>query len=946
VTLKIVSLATAFIVGIALATWFRVPVAEWALLGASGVGACLTVWLHLRERHWKEHARVVVALAAVGCGLPLGYWRTMLQFAPPAPGSLVSALQQIPAWTPFTLQGTISAEPDYKDQGRGELMVRARKLRTGEDGPWAEVAPANVLVALAVPVRAGGEARERFDRLMHPAAYGYTVEVSAKQVPERRPMNPGEFDVDAFLAQSDVVARFRTSPTRVTILRETRGNLLLEMALAAKERFLVTIKDTVRSPASRLAAGATLGVRRAVERQPFHGLDITEMFRHTGVGHILAVSGLHVSIISVLLYSLFTLSGLRPRVFAPPMLLFLVLFALLTGARPSSVRAVVMNGTVIVAYTYFNVSLRQATGMGLALSSLFLLLGSPPLLYAPSFVLSFGAVLSLVIITPVIDPWLRRPRGFSLLFAVGWFAGLLAFASLSLDAAIRPCNLLGMGGLLWLLLAAGERLNERFPRMLELGMERVPAGLRLFVGAQFAIQFGMMVPLSAWFFGRFPIAGILVNLLAIPAIGILVQLCMLGGLIGLVPVVGPYIAMPLGAAVTVMGEFFYWMTYVGTKAFPFPVTVRPSAGWMAGYYAVLAAVLVVLSSRRRMLGFACRVWPWWKKHPVALGCLRVAPFLLAALPALDLLRPPESVERVACLAARRCPLVAAVSSRGRALTVNAGDTFTGGSMLFDALRTLGATRVDTAVVAGADPALGNEGIVSLRVKMPVQRCRMAAVADTAEAYLRVVGDDYLISMAAEGESWARRYGTAGAEAVAALRASGTDVGSLAPGPVCGWSDASLEALPRLPRPPSRFASSAATAVLGLQTRGFRWLVLSDSTPAALREALRNSAEPWDVLVAGDLSSRKDFRELIGLAADRARPRVVVLCGDARPAAFDAEAWAAGRRAFVLLQTAVDGAVTAEFTPGGGMTLATLVTRRTVNLAQPAAPSIARHGSGL
>ena len=67
----------------------------------------------------------------------------------------------------------------------------------------------------------------------------------------------------------------------------------------------------------------------------------------------------------------------------------------------------------------------------------------------------------------------------------------------------------------------------------------------MFLSAQLAIQFGMMLPLSAWFFGQFPIAGVFVNLLAIPAIGILVQLGMLTGLVGLIPVVGNVLAMPL-----------------------------------------------------------------------------------------------------------------------------------------------------------------------------------------------------------------------------------------------------------------------------------------------------------------------------------------------------------------------------------------------------------------
>ena len=77
---------------------------------------------------------------------------------------------------------------------------------------------------------------------------------------------------------------------------------------------------------------------------------------------------------------------------------------------------------VVLAFAYLRFDLRRATYIGLALASLLILFFSPLILYSPSFLLSFGALLSLVLITRTLDRWLCRLRGFACLFAAGWFA--------------------------------------------------------------------------------------------------------------------------------------------------------------------------------------------------------------------------------------------------------------------------------------------------------------------------------------------------------------------------------------------------------------------------------------------------------------------------------------------------------------------------------------------
>jgi hypothetical protein len=347
-------------------------------------------------------------------------------------------------------------------------------------------------------------------------------------------------------------------------------------------------------------------------------------------------------------------------------------------------------------------------------------------------------------------------------------------------------------------------------------------------------------------------------------------------------------------------------------------------------------VLAALSARWRLQALAGRAWPWLKRRPLALACARCAPLLLLAAPALDLAADRgTNLRSVLCLATRRYPLVTAVSDRGTAVTVNAGDRFTGGSLLFDVLRSQGATRVEAAAVAGPDPALGHEGLASLAAKMLVRRCFLPVVAGTPGGYLEALGDRYLSDMAAKGEGWARRYADAYGGLVSALGARGVAPEPLGRAAETGWTEFSLGALPGPSKPPRRFASRARTAVVRMRTEGFRWLVVSDSTPDALGVALGDAAGPCDVLVLPDPGARKGMLEVIDAAVDLARPAVVILSGADAPPAFDARAWGRERGAAYVFSTAADGAVIAVFPEGGGMQLRGFASGRCANLRRPA-----------
>jgi ComEC/Rec2-related protein len=775
------------------------------------------------------------------------------------------------------VRGIICHEPDLRKPGQLDIVLAVNQIKNNDskDSRWQSIQSGKLLVRVYAQKSSTPAALAKLNALASPDSYGYQIELSSRYKPIKPPTNPGEFDYGRFLQASGLTTRLRTHINRVKILKKARGNPLTELALLAKTDFIHTYKQTIQAPASLLVAAATLGTRRAVEHVNYHGLDISKTFRHAGVGHVLAVSGIHVSVVTILLFSLFRITGFKPKTFVPPLIGFLILFALLTGARPSSLRAVIMNSVVLITLAYFPCGLRRATAIGLAVSSFLILTVNPLVLYAPSFLLSYGAVISLILLSPPIDRWLCTFRGFALLGMLGWYILIITIASLNFPWLINPWNILGLFGLLWLAKIAGNRLNHRFTKAWHFGLERLPAPIRLFLSAQIAIQVGMMIPMSAWFFGQFPIAGILVNLLAIPMVAFIVQLGMLTGLIGLIPVLGPWLALPFGATVTVIAEAFFRLAYLGTTTFPFPATPRPTHAWMAVYYGIIAITLIADAYRINILSIIYRYFPTGRSAKKLTALFIIIPAIMAALPIIPFSSQVPACQTVQCIMSERCPIVAFIGSDGSAVVINAGADLTGERLLFDSIRTQGASHVKTLILCSTDPRAGLEGAASLLNKMKVDKCILPVLPANGQSYVDAINDPYLRSQAAAGKRWALNYENAFAVLTNKLSTAGASTTTLATEePLAVWKNGTLTALPRYKGNPKRFASTARTPILQADINGQKWLIITDTTYAAVKQAIP-APQHYDVLVVPKKNSRKSYDWWLKYLKKQTTPTTVI-----------------------------------------------------------------------
>lgn len=214
--------------------------------------------------------------------------------------------------------------------------------------------------------------------------------------------NPGGFDYGAYLARRGICCTaYVDDPGAVTVLDRPKPLVT---------RLIVGARDHVRRQIARYVPSADgRAVLKALLLGDRSGISDTqrERFAQTGLMHLLAVSGLHVFLVGMVFYVL-----LRPLLMrlslgwttvettrAALTVLVLGVYMLLTGARPSIVRAVVMS-TLLIGAILLQRSAHSLNTLGVA--ALLLLAIRPPALFDAGFQLSMAAVAGIVTLHPQI----------------------------------------------------------------------------------------------------------------------------------------------------------------------------------------------------------------------------------------------------------------------------------------------------------------------------------------------------------------------------------------------------------------------------------------------------------------------------------------------------------------------------------------------------------------
>jgi len=142
---------------------------------------------------------------------------------------------------------------------------------------------------------------------------------------------------------------------------------------------------------------ATIVNAMVIGKRSYLSRGLKELFIKTGTAHILSVSGLHVAMISAMLFFVFRFLRLPPKVSSILVLIFLVAYTIVAGTRPPIIRAVIMISIYLLGYILerdFDIY------SALSLAGIIILLYNPLQLFSAGFVLSFACVFSICYIAP------------------------------------------------------------------------------------------------------------------------------------------------------------------------------------------------------------------------------------------------------------------------------------------------------------------------------------------------------------------------------------------------------------------------------------------------------------------------------------------------------------------------------------------------------------------
>ncbi len=286
--------------------------------------------------------------------------------------------------------------------------------------------------------------------------YGMTVVLHGLLELPRSAPNPGEFDARAYYRANDIAILLRVRGNHHVCILDSGGGwwAMRTIVAPARRTLLDHIDRSIGGEEGEFLKGLMIGERGGLSPQ------LRAAFLTSGVAHILAVSGSNVAVVAAALFAILLLLRIPRRLHAYPVACAMLLYMLLTGSQPSVVRATIM------ALVGLLVSRRGIRGNGLnaiGIAALIMFFLDVRQVFDMGFQLSFGAVLSIILLYPKVN---RR--------IIAW------------------------------------KGNTRFRRITRGGLRLAAVSLVASVGT---------FPLSAGAFGQVSVIGLLANIVVVPVSG-------------------------------------------------------------------------------------------------------------------------------------------------------------------------------------------------------------------------------------------------------------------------------------------------------------------------------------------------------------------------------------------------------------------------------------------
>ncbi len=219
-----------------------------------------------------------------------------------------------------------------------------------------------------------------------PCKRGDTVRVKGKAGLFESPSNPGEFNLKLYYRTTGIY--YKIYADKVDIIKKCSNPVYIyaDKITASIEQSLYRITDETTAS---IYCAMILGNRDNLDKE------ISDLFSACGIGHILAISGLHISLIGLGIYKIIKRTGAGYFLSMIVSSTLIVFYGIMTGNGISTIRALIMFFMSVYG-NYIGRTYDIASAVSFA--AIIMLLTQPLLIYNSGFILSFTAIAGIVLV--------------------------------------------------------------------------------------------------------------------------------------------------------------------------------------------------------------------------------------------------------------------------------------------------------------------------------------------------------------------------------------------------------------------------------------------------------------------------------------------------------------------------------------------------------------------
>lgn len=365
------------------------------------------------------------------------------------------------------------------------------------------------------------------------------------------------------LRADSISARAWCSPYAEQNVTHPKGTSIRYWPLRLRRSIISAVQKALPQPSSGMLCAMLLGDTDYLDD------DVIDHFRATGLSHLLAVSGLHMSLLTYAVTQLLKKIRLRPKTVTVATMGFVLFFMAVTGFSPSVTRAGIMHLMTLLS----SLILRDAdspTSMSLS-----------------------------VLLMCAINPW--------------------SAADIGLQMSV--CSTLG-------LLMLGSRMKQiRRKHKSSVGRNRLASQIQTgLIHAALTASTAALVtmPLTAVYFGRFSIASPLTNLLCVSAATAFIFLGVIAAALYAIPLIGGLISFPFRLSAVILSAY---LDVVTGRIARFPLaSVNMSYAYVPWFFFFALLLLICAAAAVRNIRK-----PEFTRRVTAFVCWELSVLLLTAM---------------------------------------------------------------------------------------------------------------------------------------------------------------------------------------------------------------------------------------------------------------------------------------------------------------------------